>query len=744
MTSLPATSPTASRYVARASERALPVRLRPVRLGAHLTDTGADFAVLAPHATAVDLCLIDRSASGITERRYSLHRDASFTTWVGHVSGVRAGQEYGYRVHGPWNPDTGMRFNPAQFLLDPYARAITGTPRLGPELYGHKVNDALDPVPLPPQRDDTDSLEAMCRGVVTAPTETHIRHPYTPWSHTVIYETHVRGLTQQLAALPEELRGTYAGLAHPIVTNYLRSLGVTAVELLPIHAKMSEPFLTERDLTNYWGYSTLSYFAPEPSLATATARAAGPLAVLQEVRDMVARLHDAGLEVILDVVYNHTCEGGVNGPTVSLRGFGQTTYYMQVPNQPGQFYDTTGTGNSLDFRRTPVLQLTLDSLRYWVSEIGVDGFRFDLAATLARRGDHFDTNHPLYLAMATDPILSNVKLINEPWDLGPNGWQTGNFLPPTADWNDRYRDSIRQFWVADQRAVAGGGLGGDLRDVATRLAGSADLFGHGRSPSGRGPLASVNFITAHDGFSLYDLVSYDSKHNEANGENGRDGTDNNRSWNHGMEGEGSDTAPLPEHVLRARTRTMRNLIGTLVFSAGVPMLYGGDEFADTKFGNNNAYCQDNHVSWLDWDHEEWQRELQATVAYLFRLRSEHRVLRPSMFYTESPSGRDHIPDLQWFADTGEPMPEHRWFDPSNRLLQMLRSGSERDADALVVINGSNHHVPIRFPQGRGNPFALAWDSSWPTPRSSERIYQPGASTRVEPLTMQLYFANPER
>ncbi|MDY5154067.1 glycogen debranching protein GlgX [Actinobaculum suis] len=742
MTSFQSLPLTSTRYVARASERAFPPRNAPVRLGAHIADSGVDFAVTAPNATAVDLCLFTMSAGRLQETRYALHRTGE--VWAGHVANARAGQEYGYRVHGPWEPERGMCFNPAKLLLDPYGRAVTGTPKLCRELYAHKVDDTLKPASYPLARDDADSAPYQARSVVMAPRASEPHHPYTPWDETVIYEAHVKGFTAQLDCIPEPLRGTYSGFAHPAVTDYLRAIGVTAVELLPIHAKMSEPFLTQKGMTNYWGYSTLSYFAPEPSYATETAQLAGPVAVVQEVKDMVARLHDAGLEVILDVVYNHTCEGGVYGPAISWRGFGQTSYYMQAPDNAGAFYDTTGTGNSLDFRRQTVLRMTLDSLRYWVQEIGVDGFRFDLAATMARKGEQFDPHHPFYMALATDPVLSNVKLINEPWDLGPNGWQTGNFPRPTADWNDRFRDTVRSFWVSDQRAIAHGGLGGDLRDLATRLSGSADMFGQGRWPGGRGPNASINFITAHDGFTMRDLVSYDRKHNDANAEDNRDGTDNNRSWNHGFEGDGTAENPVPPTVLQARAQTCRNLIGTLLFSAGTPMLLAGDEFGNTQHGNNNTYCQDNEISWLNWDLTEEQRNSQATVAYLLRLRAEHRVLRPADFFTQTPSRSDSLPDLTWYADTGEPMPEHRWFDPANRVLQMLRSGRDRDADALIVINGSAQEVRIVLPEGRGNPYNLAWDSTWEKPRESEQAYRPGAATVIAPNSMRLYFANPVR
>ncbi len=701
-----------------------------MRLGAHLTDTGADFAVYSPHAEAVDLCLLGEDGC---EHRYRLH--PAYGTWAGHIPGVRAGQRYGYRIRGQWAPYMGLRFNPAKLLLDPYARAISGTPHLSSSLYPHNVNEDLTPI-LPRTPNMEDSAGQMCWGVVLPPSSEPVTHPYTPWDHTVIYEGHVKGLTQLNPALPEELRGTYAGLAHPASIESLVSLGVSAVELLPIHAHMSEPFLAAKGLSNYWGYNTLAYFAPEPSYATQAAQEAGPEAVVEEVREMVARLHEAGIEVILDVVYNHTCEGGIDGPSLSWRGIDATNYYMQESSDPGKFMDTTGCGNSLDFRRHKVVQMTLDSLRYWVEEIGVDGFRFDLAVTLARGGEHFDSRHPLYVAMATDPILSNVKLINEPWDVGPNGWQTGHFCPPTADWNDHFRDTVRSFWVAQPRSMSGGASGGDLRDLATRLAGSADLFGHGRVPGGRGIYASLNFVTAHDGFTLHDLVAYNTKHNEANLEGNRDGSDNNKSWNHGVEGAIDPSSPIHGTRLRA----MRNLMGTLLLSAGTPMLTAGDEIARTQRGNNNSYCQDNTISWINWDLKPWQEDLRATVAYLLRLRREHRVLRPLTFYSEGGEDSAGMRDLQWLDASGSPMPEHMWFDVHERTLQMLRSGRGEDADILILMNGSLEDRRICLARGRELPWQLAWDSTWPRPRQCQDLYAPGAPTNLAPLSMKVYLS----
>ncbi|MBR5950468.1 MAG: glycogen debranching protein GlgX, partial [Actinomycetaceae bacterium] len=567
-------------------------------------------------------------------------------------------------------------------------------------------------------------------------TQREIKRPYIHRHNTVIYEAHVKGFTQLLGSVPEEERGTYKGFAHPSVISYIKDLGVTSVELLPIHAKMDEPFLRKRGLTNYWGYNTLAYFAPEPSYATVAAQQAGGAAVIDEVKAMVDAYHDAGLEIILDVVYNHTCEGDTSGVTVSWRGIDQSSYYMSDQHDPSCFLDTTGCGNSLDFRRQSVIKMALDSLRYWVQEIGVDGFRFDLATTLGRNGETFDSHHPFYMALVTDPILSTVKLINEPWDIGPMGWQTGNFPGPTCDWNDLFRDSVREFWLGSAASAARGEFSKDMRDFATRLAGSADLFGLGRAPGGRGPIASINFVTAHDGFTLRDLVSYNAKHNEMNGENNRDGTDNNRSWNHGVEGQASGD------VERLRRRSMRNLLGTLVLSAGTPMLVAGDEFGRTQGGNNNSYCQDNEISWVNWEREPWQEDMRETLRYLLNVRARHEVFRPEAFYTNAVLDGDEIAELAWFDAFGELMPDYCWFDPNYPVLQMLRSGFEYgEPDVLIVFNRSSEAQAVTLPHGRGTNFELVWDSAWERPRGVCELYAPAARTRLDAHSMRLFLSN---
>ena len=720
----------AARAASEASDR--------TRLGATLTGDGADFAVVAPHATAVDLCLIDTDATGtvVSEQRIGLH-GPRLGIWDAHVPGVRAGQRYGYRVHGPWEPSEGLLFNPRKLLLDPYARALDGKPVLGPELYAHAVEDDLSPAYVPFVPSDLDSAEHVALGVVTGEQFAVVPGPRVPDGRTIVYETHVKGFTHDMPDIPPGLRGTYAGLAHPAAIEHLRSLGVTTVELLPIHASFSEAFLLQRGLTNYWGYSTLSYFAPEPTYATAAAQAAGPQAVLDELRGMVSLLHEAGLEVIMDVVYNHTCESGVGGPSLSLRGLDNLEYYLHAPHRPAQYIDVTGTGNTVDFRSTRAVQLALDSLRYWAGSVGVDGFRFDLAVTLGRNASEFYSRHPLLIGMATDPVLRSVKLIAEPWDIGPGGWRTGEFPLPFHDWNDRYRGTVRSFWLRDASEMSRGRPGSDLRDLATRLSGSADTFSYGECPGGRGPLGSVNFVTAHDGFTLRDLVTYDYKHNLANGEDNRDGTEDNRSWNHGFEGplaEGMGGGPIE----MLRRRSSRNVLGTLLISAGMPMLLGGDEMGRTQEGNNNSYCQDSPISWYDWDLAPWQYDLLATARFLIGLRGSHPVLRPEIFATGTVPEGDTLPDLSWYRADGVPMSTNAWHDPWTRVVQMLRNGGPLgDNDLLVVINGWLDQVDVTLPDGHGTDWHLSWDSTWAVPRPhtsafalAHRVSRGAARTRV--------------
>ncbi len=706
---------------------------RPHPLGVHARDGGVDVAVLAAHADRVQFCLIDRrsddgSGDGrqdtVTERRIDLPHH-THGVWHGFVPDVAIGQTYGFRVHGPWDPVRGHRHNPAKLLLDPYARAIA-LPESGkyrehrehrdhrehrlaivPELFGHVVGSDL--TGDPGLRDPRDSAHVAPLGVVHAG---HIDWgddalPRVPWADTVVYEAHVKGLTQRLPGVPDHLRGTYAGLGHPATIEYLVGLGVTTVELLPVHAIADEPALAARGVPNYWGYSTLSFFAPHPGYATGT----DPLSVVTEFATMVKALHAAGLEVVLDVVYNHTCEGGQTGPTLSWRGLDAATYY-RLDNH-GEHVDTTGCGNSLDFREPRVIQLALDSLRYWVQELHVDGFRFDLAPTLARGRDGYDPEHAFLMALRTDPVLADIKLIAEPWDLGPQGWRTGQFPAPFAEWNDRFRDGLRDFWLIDTARLAHHEHARGVRDLATRLAGSADLFA-----ADRGPLASINFVTAHDGFTLADTGAYNVKHNEGNGEDNRDGTQDNHSWNHGVEGPTTDPA-----VLAARHRSIRNLLGTVLLATGVPMLVAGDEFGRSQQGNNNAYCRDDPLTWIDWSLEPWQHDLLETTRHLLRVRREHPVLRQDRFFAGRPVHADGTKDLAWFGPDGTEMDHDRWHDPDQRVLQMyLHSvvvgpdGHHQDGSVLIVICGAAHDVQLQLPDRVwGEHFDLVWDSAFAAP-----------------------------
>jgi isoamylase len=680
---------------------------RPHPLGVRPRDAGVEVAVLASHADGVWFCTLESDGERQVELTSRTHG-----VWHGFVPDVPVGTRYGYRVTGRWEPVLGYRHNPAKFLLDPYARALDGPLRLRPEAFAHTVDARFSGDPA--QRDPRDSVGVVPHGVVTGrPFDWQGDvPPRVPLADTVVYEAHVRGLTRRMPGIPERLRGTYAGLACDAAIEHLLTLGVTTVELLPIHAIGDEPALLSRGRHNYWGYSTLSFFAPEPRYAAA----GHPLEVLDEVKGMVRALHAAGLEVLLDVVYNHTCEGGPGGPSLCWRGLDAATYYRLDPH--GGYLDSTGCGNSLDAREPRVLQQVLDSLRYWVEEMHVDGFRFDLAPTLARGHDGFDPGHPFLVATRIDPVLGDVKLIAEPWDLGAYGWRTGQFPVPWSEWNDRFRDGVRDFWLAGGRQLARGEQAGGVRDLATRLAGSADVF-----PPHRGPVASVNFVTAHDGFTLADLTTYDAKHNEANGEHNRDGTNDNHSWNHGVEGPTTDA-----RILAARRRTARNVLGTLLLATGVPMITQGDEFGRSQHGNNNAYCLDDETSWVDWNLRPDQLDLLTTAAHLLRLRREHPVLRQDRFFAGRPVHVDGTKDLAWFGPDGSEMDHERWHDPFLRTLQMYLhavvpdgEGHHVDESLLVVVQGAARPVAVQLP---GLPWAsryrLLWDSAFEVPPGSAR------------------------
>ncbi len=696
------------------------------RLGVHLVDGGVTVAVVAAHASAVELCFFTDDV----ETRVPLN-GPHYGVWHGFVEGIEPGQRYGFRASGPWAPRRGHRYNPAKLLIDPYGRGLDGhlVPMTAPGASALRSN-----------RDGTDTAPFTPRSVVVADPETAFVHPKprTPWRDTILYEMHVKGFTKLMPGIPEELRGTYAGLAHPAAIEHLTTLGITAVELLPVHAFASEPHLEGLGLSNYWGYSTMSFFSAHAPYATEAARAAGPHAVRDEFRAMVDQLHAAGIEVILDVVYNHTAEGGWGDRVVSWRGLDNYAYYRHSPMNPLHYDDVTGTGNSLDFSQPTVIKMALDSLRYWTEVMGVDGFRFDLAVTLGRTMNGFSTDHPFLVALTTDPLLGPTKLIAEPWDIGLGGWQVGNFPISMTEWNDRFRDYVRSYWLAFGAGKVGGRDHATAPELATRLAGSADLFGHTEPYGMRGPLASINFITAHDGFTAHDLTAYNDKHNEANGERNRDGTDNNRSYNHGAEGPTDDV-----EVLAARRRSLRNLLGTLLLSAGTPMLLGGDEMGRTQRGSNNAYCQDNEISWFDWEREPWQLELQETVAHLIALRTRHLVLRAERFYEGvdlDPRDQDLRADSAWFTVAGEHEDDDWWEDPGTSVLQFMRSSPKLDeADALVVINGSREDASVTIPDDDGPLWNLAWDSAWESPAEhTEDLTAPGSVVQMPSLTMRLY------
>ncbi len=695
----------------------------PPPLGATLTRDGVDFAIYAGHAEAVEVCLFESGdTTGASERRVPLN-DRSHGTWFGSIPGLVAGARYGVRAHGPWQPDTGLRYNPDKLLLDPYARAVEGAVSWAPEVFGHVVDAGLHGDP--DVRDGRDSAAFVPRAVVI---DDHFdwgddRPPRVPWAQTLIYETHVRNITMLHPDIPAALRGTYAGMAHPATIEHLRSLGVTSVELLPVQAFAHEPELVGRGLVNHWGYNTLGFFAPHGPYAAST----DPQGQLDEFRGMVRVLHSAGLEVILDVVYNHTCEQARVGATLSWRGLDNRAYYRL--DDRGHDIDVTGCGNTLDLRHPIVARMVLDSLRYWVEHCHVDGFRFDLAVALGRgRDDSFHPDNSFLLAMRTDPVLSRVKLIAEPWDLGVHGWRTGQFPPPFAEWNDRFRDAVRTFWLPDVARSGAGEPGHGVRELATRLSGSADLF----DARDRGPIASINYVTAHDGFSLADATAYERKHNGANGEGNRDGSDSNLSWNHGLEGSGTATAdPQIQQIQAARRRSIRNLLATELFASGVPMIDGGDELGRSQGGNNNAYCQDNAVSWLDWDLKPWQQDLLATTRFLTGLRAGNPVLRQRLFFTERKAQEGGIARLRWYAADGQPMRHHTWDDPFTRTLTMFLDGSPVGGQSLLIIfHGGARDAEVTLPaQGDGAAYRLVWDSTWEAPAASRDVRANATTTQ---------------
>lgn len=675
----------------------------PPVLGATLTAGGVDFAVYAGHADAVEICLFEAGdANGASEARITLP-ECAHGTWFGSVPGLGAGARYGVRAHGPWRPDEGLRHNPHKLLLDPYARAIEGEVSWRAEVFGHVADARLrgDPDVADPRN----SAPYVPRAVVVDDRFDwgQDERPEIPWAQTLLYETHVRNQSKRNLAVPERLRGTYAAMAHPATIEHLQSLGVTSVELMPVQAFSHEPALVGRGLVNHWGYNTLGFFAPHGAYAASR----DPQGQLCEFKAMVKLLHAAGLEVILDVVYNHTCEQARDGATLSWRGLDNRAYYRL--DERGHDINVTGCGNTLDLRHPVVVRMVMDSLRYWVEQCHVDGFRFDLAVTLGRgHGDTYHPDTPFLVALRTDPVLSRVKLIAEPWDLGVHGWRTGQFPPPFAEWNDRFRDGVRTFWLPDVAGSAHQQPGHGVGELATRLRGSRDLFGHRE----RGPIASVNYVAAHDGFTVADMTSYGQKHNGSNGEGNRDGSDDNRSWNHGHEGPTSDPV-----ILKARRRSIRNILATELLASGVPMINAGDELGRTQRGNNNTYCQDNEMSWLDWDLAPWQKDLLATTRFLSGLRESSPVLRPRSFPTQRPAKQDGAGDLQWFSADGHPMADRTWNDPHNRTLTMFLDGTRVGARSLLIIfHGGALDAAVTLPaRGKGATYRLIWDSVWERP-----------------------------
>jgi isoamylase len=683
----------------------------PYPLGATWDGEGVNFALFSENATGVELCLFESLADTAESVRIPLTERDQFV-WHAYLPDVRPGQLYGYRVHGPYAPEEGHRFNPAMLLIDPYARAISGSVQWSNALFAYIPGDPREDVSFNP--DDSAGGMPKCVVVESAFTWGNDRPPRTPWNRTVIYECHVRGLTKLHPHVPEPLRGTYLGLAQDPVVDHLLSLGVTAIELMPVHHFVTDRHLADRGLTNYWGYNSIGFFTPDVRYAT------GSLGEqVTEFKTMVKRIHRAGIEVILDVVYNHTGEGNHMGPTLSLRGIDNASYYRLVPDNRRYYIDFTGCGNSLNMQHPRTLQLIMDSLRYWVTEMHVDGFRFDLAPVLARElyevnrlGSFFDIIHQ-------DPILSQVKLIAEPWDLGPGGYQVGNFPLGWAEWNGKYRDTVRRFWRGDD---------GQVGDLAFRLSGSSDLY----SWSGRSPYASINFVTCHDGFTLNDLVSYEQKRNDANGEENRDGASDNWSRNWGAEGPTDSLT-----TVRLRERIKRNFLATLAFSQGVPMLTAGDELGHTQHGNNNAYCQDNKISWIDWNLNDDQRALLDFTRQIFAVLGANPVLRRRSFFRGRPVSPDGPKDVVWLHPDGREMTEADWSVPGSHVLGMLlpRQATDEQDDRgrrltaetlLLLLNGSGRTFAFVLPK---LPNPGSWHEIVNTAQQGTRIVK-GESLRL--------------
>jgi isoamylase len=691
----------------------------PYPRGATWDGEGVNFALFSAHATKVELCLFDDA--GKQERQRIELPEYTDEVWHGYVRGLRPGGVYGFRVHGPYEPEKGHRFNANKLLLDPYARSHVGSLQWNDACFGYTVGSEQADLSF----DERDSAPFVPKSVVVDPVfrwrSTTTRRHAVPWNQTIIYELHVRGFTKLHPAVPRKKRGTFAGLGHKAVVEYIKSLGVTAVELMPVYTCIDERQLVEKGLTNYWGYNTIGFFAPEPRYA------ADPQNDLREFKEMISRFHDAGIEVIIDVVYNHTAEGNELGPTLCFRGIDNASYYRLIPDKPRYYINDTGTGNTLNLSHPRVIQLVADSLRYWQEETQVDGFRFDLGTILAREPNGFDQQSGFLKVICQDPDLESVKRIAEPWDCGPGGYQVGEFPPGWSEWNDKFRDAVREFWKG----------GSSVAELVKRLCASADLYNR----QGRKPWASVNFVTAHDGFTLYDLVSYNEKHNEANAENGSDGTPNNHSWNSGVEGPTDDPA-----INRLRERQIRNMMATLLLAQGLPMTLAGDEFHRTQKGNNNAYNQDNEISWVNWKFAEQNKPTIEFVRTLMSRRHKYAVLRRSRFLTGVRDETTGVKDVTWIHPSGVEMTEEMWKDGQLRCFGMLLDGRaqptglhERGSEAtlLLIFNGSAQAGKFVMPAAvEGTGWRWMLDTT-ETPQT-DRTFRPGEAVELLDRTVSLY------
>ena len=689
-----------------------------VKRGAQWDGEGVNFALFSGHATKVEVCLF--SDDGRTELERVTLPEHTNDIWHGYLRGIGPGQRYGFRVHGPYEPEAGHRFNPNKLLLDPYAYAHIGEVIWNPAIFGYKM-ESMDDLTF----DERDSAPFVPKCIVVNPNfdfSGERGRKYIRWDETIFYEAHVKGFTKCRPDIPEHLRGTYAGFSQKPVVDYIKSLGVTSIEFLPIHTFVDDSFLLEKGLVNYWGYNSIGFFAPDPRYA------ADRPDTLKEFKELVARYHEAGLEIILDVVYNHTAEGNEKGPTLSFKGIDNASYYRLSSDNPRYYDNETGTGNTVNVNHPRVLQMVMDSLRYWVEATSVDGFRFDLGTILGREVDGFDPQGGFMKACSQDPLLATVKLIAEPWDVGLGGYQVGAFPPGWAEWNDKFRDTVRDFWRGEAPASA----------LTSRLCGSGDVFNR----SGRKPWASVNLVAAHDGFTTNDLVTYNEKHNEANGENNADGSSDNRSWNCGAEGPTED----PDiNVLRIRQ--IKNFLATLLLSQGTPLLVAGDEFGRTQLGNNNAYCQDNEISWLNWDLQDTGKHLLSFVQKLTGLRHKFPILRRGRFYTGTYNETLGVKDLTWINANGQEMLQEQWHDPAMMCFGMLMDGRAQrtgiqkqgdDATLLLVINGHHDLVEFTLPSSYGgNQWALLVDTNLQTDEA-QGCHETGESYAVTGRSVLLF------